>query len=168
LLQKRRDGKRDQEPDYEGIDYSSLSDDDLQKAFDQTQGKTAKNLGLGSMLAGATPIGAAVGFGNAVSASQIANEIELRTGVRPETKGGLMSKVADFITGADKEVSMSEVVGKDDSGKDTYGAVKGFDSGMGAVAAPPERPDRTTGQDKNDEEKAGGFNSPDRLTGGGR
>jgi Arc/MetJ-type ribon-helix-helix transcriptional regulator len=168
IVTEERDGKRDREPDYEGIDYTSLSDDDLQKAFDQTQGKTTKALGLGSILANATPIGAAVGFGNAVSASQIANEIELRTGVRPETKGGLMSKVADFITGADKEVSMSEVVGKDDSGKDTYGAVKGFDSGMGAVAAPPERPDRTTGQDKNDEEKAGGFNSPDRLTGGGR
>jgi hypothetical protein len=121
--EQERDGKRDQEPDYEGIDYSSLSDDDLQQAFDQTQGKTAKNLGLGSLLAGATPIGAAVGFGNAVSASQIANEIEVRTGARPKTKGGLMSKVADFLTGADKVRSMSEVVGKDDSGKDTYGAV---------------------------------------------
>ena len=188
IVREERDGKRDQEPDYEGIDYTSLSDADLQKAFDQTQGKTAKSLGLGSMLAGATGVGAAVGFGNAVSASQIANEIEVRTGVRPETKGGLMSKVADFLTGADKVRSMSEVVGKDDSGEDTYGAVKGFDSGMGAVTAPPPRPDTDGGgkdtsssstpttaptpreQPDNDKDKnqAGGFNSPDRLTGGGR
>jgi Arc/MetJ-type ribon-helix-helix transcriptional regulator len=166
IVKEERDGKRDQEPDYEGIDYKSLSDEDLQKAFDQTKSDVVKGItGLTSVAA--FPVGIAAAALNAVSASQAANEIGRRTGKRPETTG-LMSKVADFLTGADKEVSMSDVVGKDDSGNDLVSAVKGFDSGMGAVAAPPERPDSTTGQDKNDEEKAGGFNSPDRLTGGGR
>jgi hypothetical protein len=197
IVTEERDGKRDREPDYEGIDYSSLSDEDLQKAFDQTKGGTAKGLGLGAALAGAPLVGGVIGIGNLASMHQIANEIEKRTGKRPETPTGLMSKivggVVDFFTGDDKDRSMSEVVGQDDKGRDLYSPVDGFDSGMGAVAAPlgrpnkdgggkdtssssapttaaapRERPDTTTGQDKNDEEKAGGFNSPDRLTGGGR
>jgi len=147
IVTEERDGKRDQEPDYEGIDYSSLSDEDLQKAFDQTQGKTAKNLGLGSMLAGVTGVGAFATIGNAVSASQAANEIERRTGKRPETTG-LMSKVADFLTGADKDKSMSEVVGQDDKGNDLYSPVGGRDSGI-AVAAPPPRPDKDGGDNEN-------------------
>lgn len=165
IVKEERDGKRDQEPDYEGVDYKSLSDDDLQKAFDQTQGDTTKALGAGSVLAGTTGVGAFAAIGNAVSASQAANEIERRTGKRPETTG-LMSKVADFLTGADKIGSMSDVVGKDDSGNDLVSAVKGFDSGMGAVPAPLERPKKdgggkdtsSTSTDKeDDEEDNGGF-----------
>jgi hypothetical protein len=175
IVREERDGKRDQEPDYEGIDYTSLSDDDLQKAFDQTQGKTAKNLGLGSMLAGATGVGAFVGIGNAVSASQIANEIEVRTGVRPETKGGLMSKVADFLTGADKDGSgISDSSGtsapvsapipreRPDTGK---GDSSGGTSAPVSAPIPRERPDNLGGNssagsstDKEDNEKDnGGF-----------
>lgn len=151
IVTEERDGKRDQEPDYEGIDYKSLSDEDLQKAFDQTQGDTTKALGLGAALAKATPIGAAMGIGNALSASQIANEIELRTGERPVTKGGLMSKVADFLTGADKDGS-----GISDS------------SGTSAPVSAPiprERPDTLGGNSsagtsagKDDEEDNDGFN----------
>jgi hypothetical protein len=190
--EQERDGKRDREPDYEGIDYSSLSDEDLQKAFDQTKGGTPKGLGLGAALAvGAPVVGGFIGVANLASMHQIANEIEKRTGKRPETPTGLMSKivggVVDFFTGDDKDRSMSEVVGQDDKGRDLYSPVDGFDSGI-AVAAPPPRPDRDKGGNNNsgssaptsapiprerpdndkDKNQAGGFNSPDRLTGGGR
>ena len=162
IVTEDKGGKRDKEPDYEGIDYKSLSDEDLQKSFDQTKSDVVKGITGVTSLA-AAPVGIVAAALNAVSASQAANEIERRTGKRPETTG-LMSKVADFLTGADKIGSMSDVVGKDDSGNDLVSAVKGFDSGMGAVAAPLGRPDRGgtnnsgSSTDKEDDEKDnGGF-----------
>jgi hypothetical protein len=172
IVTEEKGGKSEPEADWQRPDYASMSAEDLNKQLDQLE--ATKKVATGLMATGvAAPVGIAMLGANKLETRAINKVMEAKGYSRTEAtedpkKPGLMSKIADFITGADKEVSMSEVVGKDDSGKDTYGAVKGFDSGMGAVAAPPERPDRTTGQDKNDEEKAGGFNSPDRLTGGGR
>jgi Arc/MetJ-type ribon-helix-helix transcriptional regulator len=164
IVTEEKGGKSEPEADWQRPDYASMSAEDLNKQLDQLE--ATKKVATGLMATGvAAPVGIAMLGANKLETRAINKVMEAKGYSRTEAtedpkKPGLMSKIADFITGADKEVSMSEVVGKDDSGKDTYGAVKGFDSGMGAVAAPPERPDRTTGQDKNDEEKAGGLVNP--------
>ena len=172
IVTEDKGGKSEPEADWQRPDYASMNAEDLNKQLDQLEG--TKKVAAGLIATGvAAPVGIAMLGANKLETKAINKVMEAKGYSRTEAtedpkKPGLMSKIADFITGADKEVSMSDVVGKDDSGNDLVSAVKGFDSGMGAVAAPPETPDRTTGQDKKDEEKAGGFNSPDRLTGGGR
>jgi hypothetical protein len=167
IVTEDKGGKSEPEADWQRPDYASMSAEDLNKQLDQLE--ATKKVASGLMATGvAAPIGMAMLGANKLETKAINAVMTEKGYTRTEAtedpkKPGLMSKIADFLTGADKEVSMSEVVGKDDSGRDKYSAVEGFDSGMGAVAAPPERPDRGDNSNsgspagKDDKEDNGGF-----------
>jgi len=165
IVREEKGGKSEPEAGWERPDYSNMSQEDLNKQLDQLEGM--KKVATGLISTGvAAPVGLAMLGGNKLESNAINKVMEEKGYTRTEQakKPGLMSRIGDFFTGEDKDVSMSEVVGKDDSGRDTFSAVEGFDSGMGAVAAPPDRPDRGdsgtsgTSTDKEDDEKdKGGF-----------